>query len=211
MPSEDAEEGQNPWGGGRKKFLVPAYSFFFGGYPPKGGGTNKKFARKIFRTPKAEISLTLPHVFGFGRCKEDIFQGNQCGGPALSPWLACPVGGQTGFCDPCVPGAVGASVWTPHQPHSVCALVGWRCSLWGWRRASPGGGVPFTISGQALPLPRPPALPPGCRGPLPMCCERGCAGVGAQHCPLGLHALWGLRAAGVVGGRPRGGGGLPPL
>ena len=30
-------------------------------------------------------------------------------------------------------------------------------------------------------------------------------GVGAQHCPLGLHALWGLRAAGVVGGRPRGG------
>ena len=30
-------------------------------------------------------------------------------------------------------------------------------------------------------------------------------GVGAQHRPLGLHALWGLRATGVVGGRPRGG------
>ena len=30
-------------------------------------------------------------------------------------------------------------------------------------------------------------------------------GVGAQHCPLGLHALWGLRAAGLAGGRPRGG------
>ena len=30
-------------------------------------------------------------------------------------------------------------------------------------------------------------------------------GVGAQHCPLGLHAPWGLRAAGVVEGRPRGG------
>ena len=28
-------------------------------------------------------------------------------------------------------------------------------------------------------------------------------GVGARHCPLGLHALWVLRAAGVVGGRPR--------
>ena len=26
-----------------------------------------------------------------------------------------------------------------------------------------------------------------------------------RHCPLGLHALWGLLAAGVVGGRPRGG------
>ena len=30
-------------------------------------------------------------------------------------------------------------------------------------------------------------------------------GVGAHHCPLGPHALWGLRAAGVAGGRPRGG------
>ena len=30
-------------------------------------------------------------------------------------------------------------------------------------------------------------------------------GVGAQHCPLGLHALWGLRAVGVVGGHPQGG------
>ena len=29
--------------------------------------------------------------------------------------------------------------------------------------------------------------------------------MGAQDCPLGLHAPWGLRAAGVVGGRPRGG------
>ena len=30
-------------------------------------------------------------------------------------------------------------------------------------------------------------------------------GVGAQRCPLGLHALRGLRAAGVAGNRPRGG------
>ena len=29
--------------------------------------------------------------------------------------------------------------------------------------------------------------------------------MGAQHCPLGLRALWGLRAAGVVGGCPWGG------
>ena len=29
--------------------------------------------------------------------------------------------------------------------------------------------------------------------------------VGAQHCPLDLHALWGLHAAGVVEGCPRGG------
>ena len=38
----------------------------------------------------------------------------------------------------------------------------------------------------------------GCQGPPPTCCEHGCAAVGAQHCPLGLHALWGLRAAGVA-------------
>ena len=61
-----------------------------------------------------------------------------------------------------------------------------------------------------LSLPRLPAHWAGCWGPPPMCCGRGCVGVGAQHCPLGLHALWGLRAAGVVGGRSRGGG-LPPL
>ena len=28
---------------------------------------------------------------------------------------------------------------------------------------------------------------------------------GPYTCPIGLHALWGLRAAGVVGSRPRGG------
>ena len=37
-----------------------------------------------------------------------------------------------------------------------------------------------------------------------MCCGRGSVGVGAQYCPLGLHALGGLRAAGLVGGRPGG-------
>ena len=86
-----------------------------------------------------------------------------------------------------------------------------RCGAGG--RPSPGG-VPSTIvrgvCGQALFLPRLPAHWAACWGPPPTCCERGCVGVGAQHCPLGLHALWGLRAAGVVGGCPRGGG-LPPL
>ena len=57
---------------------------------------------------------------------------------------------------------------------------------------------------QALSLRRSPALWAGRRG-LPLaCCGRRYAGVGARHCPLGLHALWELRAAGVVGGHPRG-------
>ena len=81
-----------------------------------------------------------------------------------------------------------------------------RCG--GGRRASPGG-VPSTIVrgvwGQGLSLPRPPARWAGRWGPPPTCCGRGCVGVGAQHCSLGLHALRGLRAARVLGGRPRGG------
>ena len=84
----------------------------------------------------------------------------------------------------------------------------------GGGRASPGG-VPSTVvrgvRGQAPPLPRLPAHWAGCWGPPPTCCGRGCVGVGAEDFPLGLHALWGLRAVGVVGGRSRGGGGLPPL
>ena len=82
------------------------------------------------------------------------------------------------------------------------------CSVW---RALGGGAVrsrfPPTwlsavvargVRGQALPLPRLPAHWAGCWGALPTCCGGGCVGLGAQHCPLGLHALWGLRAAGVV-------------
>ena len=48
----------------------------------------------------------------------------------------------------------------------------------------------------------------GCRDPLSTCCGRGRAGVGALLCPLGRHALWGLRAAGRVRGVRVPGGGL---
>ena len=87
-----------------------------------------------------------------------------------------------------------------------------RCG--GGGRVSPGG-VPSTIvrgvPGHALSLPRLPAHWAGCWGPPPTCCGRGYVGVGAQHCPPRLQALWGLRVAGVLGGGPRGGGGLPQL
>ena len=117
-------------------------------------------------------------------------------------------GGQPGFRDPCVPGAVGTGVGTQHRPHSErpCGPALRAVGVAGGRHPR---GMPVDVvrgvGGQALPLPRLPALRAGCRGPPPTCCGRGCAGVGAQHCPLGLHALWGLRAAGVLGGRPRGG------
>ena len=77
-----------------------------------------------------------------------------------------------------------------------------RCG--GGRRASPGG-VPFAVVrgawDQALPLPRLPALLAGCRGPLPTCYGRGCAGVGALHRPRGPRALWGAARHGGGGGR----------
>ena len=52
-------------GRGRKKFLVLAYSFLFGGYPQRGGGgLRKKFAPKIFFDPKTRIFLnSTPSVW----------------------------------------------------------------------------------------------------------------------------------------------------
>ena len=54
--------------------------------------------------------------------------------------------------------------------------------------------------------PPPPTVRPlgGLSVRLHPCRGRGCAGVGARRCPLGLHALWGPRSAGVVGAVPGG-------
>ena len=94
-------------------------------------------------------------------------------------------------------------------PVPVPPYLAWGCG--GGGRASPGG-VPSSVArgvwGQALPLPRLPAHWAGCWGPLSTCCARRRAGVGALLCPLGLHALWGLRAAGRVSGVCVPGGGL---
>ena len=98
--------------------------------------------------------------------------------------------------------------WGPSSGPTACALAGRRCSLWGWRRGVPGGGA-FHRCEERLSsgAPLPPTARPlgGVLGSAPACCGHGRVDVGAQHCPLGLHALWGPRAAGVVGGRPWGG------
>ena len=93
-------------------------------------------------------------------------------------------------------------------PVPVPPYLAWGCG--GGGRASPGG-VPSTVArgvwGQALPLPRLPAHWAGCWGPRSTCCGRGRWAVGALLCPLGLHALGGLLAAGRVRGvRVPGGG-----
>ena len=89
--------------------------------------------------------------------------------------------------------------------------------FWGWRKGVAGGGAFHCCGGRLWSgAPPPPTARPlgGCWGPLPTCCGRGRVGVGALHCPLGLHALWGLRAAGrilgvCVPGGGLGGGGSP--
>ena len=98
--------------------------------------------------------------------------------------------------------------WGPSTGPTACSLAGRRCSLWGWREGVPGGDAFHRCEGRLRSgAPPPPAarLLGGLLGPLPTCYGRGRVGLGAQHCPLGLHALWGLRAVGVLGGRPRGG------
>ena len=116
--------------------------------------------------------------------------------------------GQPGFRDPCVPGAVSAGVGTQHRPHSV-RPCGPALLAVGVAEGRPQGGClpPLWGASEARHCPSPDCPPnrAGCWGPPPTCCGRGCVGVAAQHCPRGLHALWGLHAAGSVGDRPRGG------
>ena len=111
-------------------------------------------------------------------------------------------GGRPGFRDPCILGAVVVGVGTHHRSCGV------RSCEPSWRALGVVGGrhlgVPRAVV-KAVSLPRLPVLRVGGRGPLPMCRGRGCAGVGAQHCPLGLHALWGAACRGGGGGPSQGG------
>ena len=83
----------------------------------------------------------------------------------------------------------------------VRARVGIRQSL--CRQSGMDG--PFARRSEVRRSPSP-GCPPlgGCRGPPPACCGRRCAGAGAQHCPLGLHALWGAACCWGGGGLSRG-------
>ena len=121
--------------------------------------------------------------------------------------------GQQGFRDQ-VSRVRSVRAWGPSTGPTACALAGRRCSLWGLAEGRPRrGGAFHHCEGRLRSGAVPPPLPAhwaSCWGPPTTCCGRGSVGVGAQHCPLGLRALWGLRGAGVVGGRPRGAG-LPPV
>ena len=141
------------------------------------------------------------------RCEGRLLSG------AVPPPAACPLERAARVPRPVCPGCSRCGRGDPALAPQRAPLRAGVARCGGGGGASPGGvpsSVVRAVRGQVLSLPRLLAHWAGCWGPPPTCCGCGCVGMGAQHCPLGLHALWGLRAAGVAGGRPRGGG-LPPL
>ena len=98
--------------------------------------------------------------------------------------------------------------WGPSTSPTACTLAGRRCSLWGWRKGVPGGGAFHHCEGRL----RSGAVPPLTARPLGGLLGSATHVLWAWVCGCGgptlspwLHAPWGLRAAGVVGGRHRGG------
>ena len=128
--------------------------------------------------------------------------------PALGAGRAVPCG----LCPSACPAPVPCSVWRAWGGAVRSRFPPTWLGVVGVAVGRPPGGVPSTVAtgvwGHVLPLPRLPAHWAGCWGPLSTCCGRGRAGVGALLCPLGMHALWGLRAAGRVRGVRVPGGGL---
>ena len=193
--------------------------------------------------PLGGLSGSATHVLWARMCR--------CGGPALSPWPACPVGaaccgggggpspggwpapvargvwcqalslprppvlwgGQPGFGDPCVPGAVGVGVGTQHRPNSVrpCGLA---LRAVGVAEGRPWGSCLSPLSGASEVR----------RSPFSNCPPSGRAvrvrhprAVGARvrvwgpsTVPLACIPCGGCVPRGWWGAVPRGGG-LPPL
>ena len=134
-------------------------------------------------------------------------EGRLVSGAVPSP-AARPLGRAAGVPRPVCPGCglCGRGDPAPAPQRAPLRAGVARCGSGG--RASPRG-VPSTVMrgvlGQALPLPRLPAHWAGCWGPSPACCGRGRVGVGAHHCPLGLHAHLAAACRGAGGGPSPGG------
>ena len=164
-------------------------------------------ARPVGAACRAGGGRPSPGGVSCHRCEGRLASG------AVPPPAARPLGQAAGVPRPVCPGCSRSGRGDPDQPHNV-RPCGPALPAVGVAEGRNPGRAPFAVVGgvwgQGLPLTRPPALWACCRGLPPTCCGPGCADSGARHCPLGLHALWRARAAGVVGGRPRGDG-LPPL
>ena len=83
--------------------------------------------------------------------------------------------------------------WGPSTGPTACALAGWHCSLWGWRKGVPGGGAFHCCEGclvsGAVPPPAARPLERAVRVPRPVCpgcsqCGRGDPAPAPQRAPL---------------------------
>ena len=117
--------------------------------------------------------------------------------------------------------------WGPSTGPTACALAGWHCSLWGWRKGVPRGGACQRCEGRlvsgAVPPPAARPLEWAARVPRPGVPGVVGAGVGTLHRPRSVRPCGlALLAVGVAEGRPRGGafhhcegrlrpGAVPPL
>ena len=132
-----------------------------------------------------------------------VVRGVWCQALSLSrppvPW-----GGQSGFRDPCVPGAVGAGVGTQHRPHGVppCGPALRAVGVAGGR--PPGGGAFRRCEGRL----RSGAPPPPAARPLGGLSGSGTHVLWARVCGCGGPALSPWLAC-PVGAACRGGGGGP--
>ena len=139
----------------------------------------------------------------------------RCVWPAVPSRCPLPSFAGTAFHAVCAFRELGpvALLVVPACPLRVCALALPRRPLpppLGFVACAPRA-VPALGAGRAVP--RGPC-PSACPAPVPCSVWRARGGaVRSWFLPtwLGLNPLWGLRAAGVVGGRLRGGGGLPLL
>ena len=101
-------------------------------------------------------------------------------------------GGQPGFRDPCVPGAVGAGVGTQHGPHSVCPCGPALLAVGVLEGRSRGGAICCCEERLRSGAPPPPAAPPlglAVGVPRPVCpgcgrCGRGDPAPVPQRAPL---------------------------
>ena len=112
-------------------------------------------------------------------------------------------GGQPGYRDPCVPGAV-VRAWGSSTGSTACALAGRRCSLWGWRKGVPGGGAFHRCEGRL----RSGAPPPPTARPLGGLLGSATHVLWARVCGCGGPTLSPWPAC-PVGAACRGGGGGP--
>ena len=189
------------------------------------------------------VSLTLARWYTIprGLCVPRARSGCPSGSPRVPFSCVCarapaasappPLGGVA--CAPRVVPALGAGRAVPRGPCPSACPAPVPCSVWrAWGGAVRSRFPPTWLGVVGVAVGRPrggcllllrgasgvrlPAHWAGCSGPRSTCCGRGRAGVGALLCPLGLHALWGLRAAGrvrgvrVLGGGLGGGGGAAP-